>query len=159
MMSISNWLSARVLYPVLLLIISLVSLPIENAKAQYLPGYGFSGIMTMDELPPDFFANQVLPAAVMTNYAANPLTKDCALSFLGVTCFGKLDGISCIFKSENCDGPVGWNCYVYQRASSDGAEIVYGVKCRFGGDHANRLSFSYSGSSNPDLTDSRIDIQ
>lgn len=122
----------------------------DEGQAQYAPNNGFSGIMTIDDLPPDYFANQIFPAAVMTTYAYNSLTGDCALSFLGVTCFGKLTGSLCEFKSEDCGGPKGWNCSVYSLPSSNGFGTVHGVQCKFPGDR--RLSFSYSGATSPDLT-------
>lgn len=123
---------------------------INESQAQHVPTNGFSGIMTIDDLPPDYFANQIFPAAVMTTYAYNSLTGDCALSFLGVTCFGKLTGSLCEFKSEDCGGPKGWNCSVYSLPSSNGFGTVHGVQCKFPGDR--RLSFSYSGATSPDLT-------
>jgi len=139
-----------------LLIISSSFLSFDNAAAQYSPGAGFSGIVTLDTLPDNYFANQVLPAAVMVNYAANTYTGDCALSFLGVTCLGRLQGNSCTFKSEDCDGPAGWKCSVYEKTSNEYGS-VYRIACDSIIDP--RLSFSYSGSAQPDLAGFRIERQ
>lgn len=118
---------------------------------------GFSGTMTLhcsDWSP----VPSVLPAMTPVNYSSNPSTNECVVSFAGMTCKGRLGaGGACQFGSEDCGGPVGWICHVYYKGVEEGYGDIFEIRCNFPGDSS--LSFSYSGSTNPDILGGQIVVR
>lgn len=115
-------------------------LGLSTASAQ-LPN--FSGIMTLHDPTAGSYVPFVMPDATFVTHTSNPQTGECTVHFAGMECQGIMNGGTCDFNSEDCNGPQGWECYVYSRGSEQDYGRSFGIRCT----HAlyPDLSLHYSG--------------